>query len=250
MIFKYGSYSHDSCECGLRVSATAIMDQYRRRMGTVFEYTIVGVKIVPTQSTPNATKAALTAALQAMEAAYAVDNQNCGLYLPDGTTPTAHVLVSANTFGGIKVVQPPTYIEGPWTGQVEYLNRRTYSIVLRAEVRTGTGLHSWKERLTIRGTGGAKWRYSPRENGDPQRQDLQTATTFYYIQEGQAVGRQGYPTPSSPLFPNLEHGEMREIAYDSPQDLNAAGNPEMYPISWRYVQEATVSQLFPGFTPP
>jgi hypothetical protein len=250
VIFKYGNYAHDNCECGLRVAATAIMDGYRRRMGTIFEYTIVGVKIVPTQATPDQTKALLTTALQSLEAAYAVDNQNCGLYLPDGVTATAHVLTSANTFGGVKVIQPPTYIEGPWTGQIEYLNRRSYSIVLRAEVRTGTGVHSYRERLTIKGNGGPRWRYSPQEVGDPQKQTLQTATTFFYIQEGQAIGRQAYPTPPAPLFPTLEHGPLRELAYDSPQDLNAAGNPEMYPISWKYVQEATVSQLFPGFLPP
>lgn len=250
MIFKYGNYSHDNCECGLRVAASAIMDQYRRRIGTVFEYTVVGVKIVPDNPNPATTKAALTAALQAMESAYSTDNQNCGLYLPDGTTPTAHTLVSANTFGGVKVMQPPTYIEGPWTGQIEYLNRRTYSIVLRAEVRTGSGYYGYKERLTVRGDGGIKWRYSPREIGVAQRQDLQSTTTIVYVQEGQAIGRQAYPAAPAPVFPLYEHGEMRELAYDSPQDLNASGNPEMYPISWRYVMEATANQSFLGFTPP
>jgi hypothetical protein len=249
VIFKYGSYSHAVDECAVRISTQAIFDDLRRRMGTVYEYTILGVKRVPRGANDTATKAALTAALASMEQAYAVDYQDFGLYLADGTTPTRHVLSNAATFGGVKVLMPPRYDQGPWGQQVEYLDARTYAIVLRAEVRTGSGLHSWKHRVSIQGTGGPKWVYSPQESGEPQRQQLQSASTFLYLQEGEAVGRTAYPSIPSPLYPSIEHEEMRVITYDAPADLSPQGN-EMYRVQWRYVMEATTAQGFSSFTIP
>lgn len=243
MIFKYGSYAHDQDECLVRVTASPILDNYQRRMGSVFEYTIVGVKRVADNANPEVTKANLTTALQAMEAAYNVDFQNFGLYLNDGVTATAHTVLNSATFGGVKVIQPPSYIEGPWGGQIEYLNRRTYQIRLRAEIRTGTGIHTYRETLTVKGTGGPLWRFSPREVGDAQKQVLQTATTFFYIQEGEAIGRTAYPSAPAPLFPLAEHERERVRTYGTPQELTTQG-AEMYPTTWRYVMEATTSQPF------
>lgn len=249
MIFKYGSYSHDQDECMVRTSVQGIFDRFNRRMGDMIEYTIVGVKQVADNANPEVTKANLTTALSGLTTAYNSDYEDFGLYLDDGTTPTRHIVQNSETFGGTKVVVAPSFMNGPWTGRIEYLNRRMYYLVLRAEIRVGSGLHSWKERLTIKGTGAPKWVYSPQEVGDPQLQILQTSTSFWYVQEGQNVGRQDWEPPADPLFPTIEHGDMRVRTFETPDDITVQGE-EMYGTSWKYFMEATVSQGFSAFILP
>lgn len=250
MIFKYGSYSHDQDEVMVRTSKTAVMDRFRRRMGEVTEYTIFGVAKVPDNVGGHAaTQADLTAKLIGLREAYALDYQNFGLYLDDGTTPTEHVVMNADTFDGVKVVVPPSFINGPWTGRIEYLNRRTYFLVIRTETRTGSGLYEWNERVTIRGTGGEKWAYSGQETGSPQRQGLQALTTYQYIQEGSCIGRQDWEAPPGPLFPLIEHGPQRVHVFESAKDISIQG-AEMYGTGWRYVMEAIVTQDMNAFAIP
>lgn len=249
MIFKYGTYAHDIDEVMVRTSEQAIMDKFSRRMGTAIEYTIVGAKQVADNANPDVTKANLTTALTAMETAYDLDYKDFGLYLDDGVTPTVHSVISANTFGGTKVVTPPSYMNGPWTGRIEYLNRRMFFLVIRAEIRVGTGLYQYQEKITIKGTGGAKWRYSPQAAGYPQLQDLQQLTTFWYLQEGQNIGRKDWVAPSAPLFPLIEHQELRERTFETPRDMTFTGN-EMYPTGWRYAMEAVASANFNAFMLP
>jgi hypothetical protein len=256
MIFRYGSYSHDQDEVMVRTSVQGIFDRFNRRMGDMIEYTIIGVKQVPDDPTDTeATKAALTAALQSLTDAYNEDYQDFGLYHDDGTTPTRHTVLNSETFGGVKVAVAPSFMNGPWTGRIEYTNRRTYFLVIRAEIRVGEGLYHWHERLTIKGTGSPKWRYSPQENGYPQIQTLQTFTTFWYVQEGDNIGRLDWEPPADPLYPLIEHGEMRVRSYETAKDIvvpttaNSAGL-EMFPAAWQYFMEASLDQGLNPFDVP
>lgn len=254
MIFKYGDYEHDQDEVMIRTSETAIMDKFMRRMGQISEWTIFGVCQVPENPAGHAaTQADLTTKLDALVEAYKLDYQDCGLYLNDGTTATEHVIENDNTFGGVKVVSPPAFLNGPWTGRIEYYNRRTYFLVIRFETRVGSGLYDWDERITIKGTGGTKWRYSPQETGSPQKQDLQALTTFQYIQEGSCIGRQDWEPPSDPLYPTIEHGDLRVRVFESAKDKAYDGatlTQEMFGTSWRYVMETHVSESFSAFVVP
>jgi hypothetical protein len=248
MIFQYGGYSHDQDEVMVRTSVQGIFDKFNRRMGAMVEYTIVGVKQVADNPNPEVTQSNLTSALQAMADAYSMDYQNFGLY-QDGGGATQHTVLNIDTFGGTKVVVPPSFMNGPWTGRIEYLNRRMYYLVLRAEFRTGSGLYSWNERITIKGTGGPLWRYSPREMGEPQGQVLQTATSFWYVQEGENVGRMDWEPPADPLYPSIEHGEMRVRTFETAKDV-VVGGAEMFGTSWKYFMEAVTSQGFSAFVLP
>lgn len=249
MIFKYGDYSHDVDEVMVRTSVQWIVDKFNRRMGDIIEYTIVGVKKVDDDADPEITKQNLTDALYDLTEAYNIDYQDFGLYQDDGVTPTRHVVFNEETFGGVKVVVPPSFINGPWGGRVEYTNSRTFFLVIRAEIRVGDGLYSLKQKLTVKGTGGPKWRYSPKITGSPDAQTLQTATSFWYIQEGEAVGRSDFPVPADVLFPLIEHGEMRVVEYTDAQDI-VVGGAEMYGSAWQYAMEATTSQGFSAFVVP
>lgn len=249
MIFKKGSYSHDPYSVGLRVEYISIFDTMKRRMGEKVRFTLVGVLRA-------ADTAALTAKITGLFNAYQTDYEDIGLYLDDGTTETAHKVISNLSWGGVKVVTGPNFINGPWSGQPEYANQRTYYIVLEAETRSGFGTYAWKERLLIKGTGAPKWVYSPQIIGDPQQQTLQTNTSFWYVQEGTAVSHgQEFVEPPAPLFPSIEHGDIREIVYETGDDMvwdNEAGElvARQNKSSWKYFMEATVSQGFTAFILP
>lgn len=242
MIFKYGTYTHDQSEVSVRAAYTSIFDQFQRRIGEKIRFTCLGVKRAASQT-------ALTTALVDLFDAYQVDYQDFGLYLDDGTTPTVMAVLNSATFGGTKVIVPPSQINGPWSGQPEYANQKTYYFVLEAQTRVGDGLYAYKERLTTRGTGGSKWRYSPQISGAPQLQILQSATTFWYVQEGRAVGHNDYVAPNLPLFPGIEHAEMREVTYESPEEV-VVGGQRLFTTEWRYFMEATTAAGFTAFDVP
>lgn len=241
MILEWGGHRHAQDEVGVKIEYRSLFDKFGRRMGEVQEWHILGAVCADSQ-------AALTSAIAGLEAAYLADYQNLTLYLNDGTTPTAHQLINTDTFGGTHVAFFG-YIEGPWKMQLEYANRRTFYIVVRAEKRWGTGLYAWKERLTIKGTGAAKFRYMPSMNAAPVSQTLQQSTTFFYVQQGMGIGRQASAVVPGPLFPGIEHAEQRRIAYDSPTDIVVNGE-EMFMTTWQYVMEATAAQGFSAFIIP
>ena len=246
MIFKYGDYSHSQAECSVRTELVSVFDQYQRRIGTRIRYTVLGVKRGTSQ-------ADLTTKLNALAAAYNTDGNSFGLYLDDGSTATNMVVADSNVFGQTRVVVPPSMISGPWSGRPEYANQKTYYLVLEAETRVGEGYFAWKSRIVRKGTGGPKWVYSPQQDGDAQKQTLQTATTVWFIQTGAAIGRKAYVTPDSPQYPTNEHEEMREVGYDSATDIRfpaEAGDVEMFGCDWKYFMEATTGLTFSAFTLP
>lgn len=242
MILKWGSYTHEQNEVGIRIHQRSIFDTFGRRMGEVIDWHILGAKLGSSQAN-------ITTQLDTLETAYATDYGDLTLYLDDGTTPTKHSLTNSSTFGGTHVTGFG-YIDGPWKMRTEYANRRTFWAMIRGERRVGSGQYAWKERIRIKGTGGPKFRYMPRLVGAPIPQVVQTLTTFYYIQEGSAVGRQAHIAPPGPLYPLIEHHDEREIAYYSPDEMRYGGANEKYLTTWRYVMEATVDQGFSAFTLP
>lgn len=242
---KYGTYDHDQHELAVRCEYRSVFDTFRRRMGEQIRFILVGTKRASSQAN-------LTIALDALFAAYQEDYKDFTLFLDDGTTETTHKIVSTATFGGLKVAAGPDFLNhAPWGPRPEYANQRSYYIVLQGETRVGTGLYAWQEKMLIRGTGAAKWRYSPQISGAPQAQTLQTQTTFWYIQQGRSIGRENYVAAPGPLYPGIEHADMREIEVSTPSDMTAvSGQNEMYMTEWKYFMEATASAGFSAFTLP
>jgi hypothetical protein len=249
MIFRYGDYTHAAFSVALRAEYFSIFDQMKRRMGEKIRFSILGVLRGTDQ-------ADLTSKINDLFDAYQLDYKDATLFLADGVTETAHRIVSADTWGGVKVTVAPSFINGPWGGQPEYANQRTYYLVLEAETRLGSGTYAWKERLLIKGTGGAKWKYSPQQIGDPQLQTLQTSTSFWYIQEGSGVSHgSDFVSPPDPLFPTIEHGDMREVGFETGDDVIWDDDASEFVIrqnktTWKYFMEATTSQGFTAFILP
>lgn len=243
MILKWGGYSHQQDEVGIRISKRAIKDSFNRVMAYVHDWDILG-------TVHAADQAGITTALTGLETAYQTGDKDLCLYLNDGSTKTKHELVTANMFGGT-TVEGFGYISGPWKMGVEYANQRTFFAKIQAEERVTTDNYfGWKERLRIQGTGAQKWRYMPQLSGAPVAQILQTQTPFFYIQSGVAYGRTSYINPPGPLYPGIEHADQRVVEYDTARDIRISGKKEIYRTSWTYVMEATVAQGFSAFVVP
>jgi hypothetical protein len=242
MIFKYGTYAHQQNSVALRITAISTFDRFRRRMGSTQRWDLVGV----VRGTDDYD---LTTKLAELEDAYDADYKDWTLFHDNGTTPTVHTVASANTFGGTKVLSGVNYLNGPWSGRPEYANQRTFTVSLGMETRVGDGYFSWKERLTIRGTGGPRWRFSPSIDAVPLAQQLQLYTSFHLIQEGTLVAREDWYAPASPVEPSWEHQELREVTYETADDI-VVGGQEMFRTSWRYVMELNGYSGFSSLSVP
>lgn len=232
MIFKYGAYSHDINECGLRWITRSIFDKFNRVAGDVTTVIIGGVK--QANSVAN-----LTTALGNLETAYQVQGGNFGVYLDDGTTVTRHAKDNSATFGGIRVAgfEYPSN-PSPFTQHTEYLNKRTYVAILTWAQRYGPSdaLYAYRERITFIGTGGAKWAYIGSLTGTPVLQTLRQQTPVTVIQEGYVIGRGTRLAAPSALALGTEHLDQRRITESSPEDVRV-GASELFRTDYRYIFE-------------
>lgn len=207
MYLKYGSYSHGSNECAIAISKQAIHTPDHGLTAVVERWEIMG-------ELHAATVAALTTAINALEAAYATHGGDLALY-EDGGTITSHAIISNQTNSGTKIVQPPHYPEGKGA---EYATFRSYAIVVEAERPVvATGLISYAETISTQGTGGPEWGYLLPITGPPQPQVFTQFSIATIVQEGYAVALDAYPLANPPVLPNDEIGSLRRIRYELPR---------------------------------
>ncbi len=142
MILAYGSYRHALAEAGLSIrretqfTANGVPTSIRER------WRIDGVLQAESPE-------AVTRAIHELQTAYSRQAQDVALYLPDGTTPTAHVILSRDTIGGVRVTQSPSFPQGRGA---EYSTFRSYTIELEADLpvarEANPSLH-WEEVLSF-----------------------------------------------------------------------------------------------------
>ena len=233
MILKYRTYSHPVSEASIVIS----MDPQRNERGVWYatreKWTIDGLLQADTQ-------ALLTTAIEDLEAGYGVDGGDLTLFLPDGTTETAHKIKSADTIGGTRVTLL-TYPEGKGA---EYSTFRTYRLEVEADMRIGDGptLLFWDEVLNFTGNTGPRFGYLDVLNGLPQKQLLHQRTTQKVSQSGRAVGHFGYPLYAAPIWPAAEHLDQRRTTKKLPQrrGSGAAASDVSYEVTWEYAFESNV----------
>ena len=225
MYLKYGSYQHPPGEASVVISKQALFSEAGLPRGVRERWDIQG-------RLQAADQAALSAAIDALSAAYAVQAQDVGFYFDDGQ-PSSHRIVSASTNGGVRVAAPPSFPEGKGA---EYSTFRNYSLALEAELldATATIIH-WNERLNFSG-GGPQFAFLQPINGLPIKQLLRQATPYRATQSGEAVGYQSYPVPASPLWPDSEHINRREVHYELPKRMGPTGSASytQYKVTWAY----------------
>lgn len=225
MYLKYGNYQHAAGEASVVISKQQLFSDAGIARGVRERWDIQGMLQAADQ-------AALTAAIDELRAAYAIQAQDVGFYRDNGQ-PTSHRIVSAETNGGVRVVVPPSFPQGQGA---EYTTFRSYTLALEAEwLDSQANLLAWHETIRFQG-GGPRFAYLEPINGQPVKQLLQQATTFKAAQSGEAVGYAGYPVPAPPLWPEAEHLDRREIRYELPKRTGPPGSATytQFRVSWSY----------------
>ena len=228
MYLKYGAYTHANHECSLVVARTPRFNDGGQQVAVVERWEIAGF-------IQAASQAALTTALSALASAYALNGQDATLLLDDGVTPTHHQIINANTLGGVRVVQAPSFPQGRGA---EYSTFRSYTITLEAEIPVSGAsslLVFFEEALSFKG-GGPRFVHLQTLTGSPQKQIVAASTPFTATQQGRSIGYASYPTIPAPLWPSSEHVDQRDIAYKSPKRSGPTGSPQYseYEVSWSY----------------
>ena len=238
MILKYGSYTHDAYEVDLAEEVEHRPGQNGLPSTFVARWHLSGKLFGTDGLATAAAQAEMTTKIQTLRAAYFKQFQDAIFYLADGTTKTAHALLNAGSIGGVRVVHGPDFP----TGQgAEYVRYRTYNIVLEAEypAANSSPIIHFFQSITFRG-GGMRWLLQEARNGVPKKELISEATSFWAFQRGHSLGSFTYPTIPSPLWPEHEHTEQREINQDTPMQVGAMStqNFKNYPVSWSYVFES------------
>jgi hypothetical protein len=197
------------------------------RIGTTERWTMRGML-------EGSTVAEITTAIQTLEAAYSTNGRDLILYQSDGTTETAHKILSAQTMGGTRVTKLPSYPSGEGA---EYATFRRYEIVVEADYAVwDQNLVAWIETVSYRGRGGEVWRLMPVLVGPWPRQTLHTNSPYSAVQRGRAVGQFSYPVAPPPLWPLDEHRDAGGGEYSGPR---RHGNTFTdYETTWEYTFES------------
>jgi len=226
--YKYRNYQHDGGDAKVEVTRASMFDDRGFRRSTKVSHKVTGYL-------HGSSVSALTTNIRSMEAAYAVDGGNAGLYDESGAV-TGYFLNSllATVSGGVRVVSGPNFPYEPGT----YTTYVPYEIVLEAEFPgiIGDDVMHFRETVELIGTGAEKWVLIPTLYGPPRRQIVNRQTPYRAVQSGSAVGFSSYPKPPGPLWPTAEHSDMRPEAKEGPVIVN--GRLKEFGITWQYIFES------------
>lgn len=228
-VFKYGGYTHEAGEVWFTGSSRdAKWDEYGNLLGYTVRWELQGRKHA-------ADAVALTAALQELERAYAIQGQDAGFWM-DASTPSAHVLRSAEFVGGVGVASGINYVEGPG----EYTTYRTFRFALEATtapivIGGGGGISgpasSFSEGMTYDFDSGTIW--VPCRNAPAQRQIVTQYPLYSAVQEGSVTSLYPGLNYPPPRWPQLH---MRgRIGSEPPARWNGL---LQYKTTWRYEFES------------
>lgn len=185
------------------------------------------------------TTAQLTANIEAYQNAFSANGGDLK-FLDTNGSPTAHQLLSADTFNGTRVERFEWRRNGgnspPAT---EYVHRRSFiAIVSGDRLASNGGLVSWSENVRIIGTGGPVVIWKPALFGPVQPQIVQQQSSVIAIQRGSAAGLTDYPDIAAPLFDATLIKAKPTILYDKSTPQLLGGRPLIYRSSWSYIYEA------------
>jgi hypothetical protein len=189
-------------------------------------------------------QAALSTAIAELIDAYTLFDPDVtsGLYHDDGT-PTRHriesSLINSANISGVRMA----YRSWPKGEPEEYATGREFYIILEAEYRDLEGqIINYHEHVRKRGTCGPYVNYTEFQTGLARLEVINQQTVQDIVQEGYAVGFDGYVYPNGPgaIFPALEIPTLRVIDPESPEFMGRAF--AYYRTNWRYVMQSNVDQ--------
>lgn len=241
MILGYGNYRHDLNEVVVLIDQTPGTNADGVRDKTKHRWTITGVL-------HSDSVAGMTAKIAALEAAYKSNGKDLVLFDADGTTPTAHRLLSSTSLSGTRVISGPTY---PMGGEI-YSTSRHYQIVVECEtdVRPGTvgsgiggnnGANTplrFSESIQTSG-GGPIIQHMVLLDDRPMRQETAKHSPYVTVQSGEATGERGYPTIPRPLFKKKLREKPKLVFTMTPTNEGSENKPKvLFTVSWSYIFES------------
>jgi hypothetical protein len=214
LVFEYGSYRHEQGEVYPR-AIEIIAQESDRGYRWAFDYRMeIAGNFCQAPDNP-LTPATIDAKILALTAAYGDDYQNFGFLFGD-LTRTSHYLETddARNLSGNKVLSRSWDYQSP----AEFANTRSYAIRLGARVKSSySSILYFQETVSQRGTGGPRWTYRERWQGDPIREDITEQTSVELVQSGIIVGLDSFLEPPEPWWPDDEQEEFRYIQRISPR---------------------------------
>jgi len=225
--FKYGTHTHDQGE--VLMSRFYIRPNYSRR-GKRFSLTRTMHLDGVLQGT---SQADVISKVNALIAAYSVNDNHAGLYDNAGTL-TPHYLDpdDPNALSPVRVVSRSWPVGSP----MELANKRTYSIVLSQDVvDTESEILFYQDSVTYLGTGGSRYRVREYPTGTPTITQVNQYTVQRIVQSGFAIGLDAYVAHYGPMFSPptaYELADMRRFTLGTPSYKGKVSIE--YPSSWTY----------------
>lgn len=238
MYVKYGSYQHSDGEVNIvRLTQQRVRRGNRNRLTTTrIQYEVEGQLVASSNS-------ALNTAIIALEAAYADDGEDFGLYFDNGTA-TDHFLDSETSLNGVRILT----LDYPSGSPGQFTTCRDYRIIVEAEYfNIESQIIHFEESLQFYGTSGPRWRWVKTLNSQPVQVVTNAKTTQTIVQRGHILGLQGWPAVyPAPLAPQFEHQDQRFVGTYSPQVINI-NTSLYYGLRYMYIMELPPGQGVNGF---
>lgn len=222
MKFKYGSYIHAANQVAITATQEIVRNEAGEPIINRHVWTLIGDLSANGASD-------ITSEVVDLETAYGQQVNSAGLYHDDGTTRTHLYWDASRTIGGIR----PTLLQFPRGDGMEYVNVRTFMIMLEAEFpAVNDSLVSFQESLTYQGMGGPRLAIHELRNGPPRIYMVSNRTPIVLVQQGQAIGLFSYPVPPYPIIPAFSNSPSAGIVRGTPR-LRQSRYTD-WPINWKY----------------
>lgn len=195
MIFKIGNTAFDNCCVEPRISSQALLDVRGVPYGYVERWDLQIWLLNPTGS-----QSTMKTKIAECQDAFASNFKDVMLLQPDGSTRSQHVLLNAQTFGGVIVVQRPQFPDGKGAQHVTF---RTANAAVQATIMvdSGTGYKEHFEEVTFSG-GGPRFGHLEPLWGRPIKQLRKQNTIYKATQTGRREGIYGFPDIPAPIWPS------------------------------------------------
>lgn len=236
MYFQYNNYR--TALAATKVSIPAPQqerDAFGNLVRTVRTWQVEGEILADTQ-------AEITTAIRALESAYNRDGGDAILFLPDGTTQSAHRLLSRDTIGGVR----SSWVHYPDGDGVEYVNGRKWMLTLTAEYpglqQNDSSIQTYDSAVSIVGDGGQEFVVRKTRNTKPVRQLVSRFTPVLATQQGQATAYGTWPQPDPPIWPQWYVNSRSTVTRTNPQQTGSGSNAflQSYTTTWSYQFESPV----------
>jgi hypothetical protein len=214
LIFEYGGYRHERGEVYPQMIEIMAVES-DRGYRWAFDYRMqVAGNFCAAPDAP-LTPATLDTKILTLQGAYANDYEDFGFLFAD-LSRTSHYLETddPDNITGNKVLSRSWDYQSP----AEFANTRSYGIRLGAKIFSSySSILYFQETVKQFGTGGPRWTYRERWQGDPIREDITQQTAVQLVQSGIVVGANSFVLPPDPWWPDDEQLNLRYIERISPR---------------------------------